>query len=153
MNILLLLLFGCSAIKAEGLIDSFAAVDEMFEWIVDKFDDVVVVVYSTISSLTTCWSSENKWSPSKCRIASTIESRFCREDVVKMNDLKQIYDAISSFDNESMESGFNFKRILDISEIWKSFALKWRFYEGSEQLREMINSCSLFYKWSRVTQK
>ena len=26
------------------------------------------------------WSSENKWSPSRCLIASTIESRFCLED-------------------------------------------------------------------------
>ena len=26
------------------------------------------------------WSSENKWSPSRWRIASTIESRFCLDD-------------------------------------------------------------------------
>ena len=38
-----------------------------------------------IKFLFTCWccwwwSSENKWSPSRCRIASTIESRFCLDD-------------------------------------------------------------------------
>ena len=47
-------------------------------------------MYSTTSSLTTCCSSEKRWSPSKCLIASTIESRFWRDDVVRMNDLKRV---------------------------------------------------------------
>ena len=52
-------------------------------------DEISAGMYSTTSSLATCCSSEKRWSPSRCRMASTIESRFWREDVVRMNDLER----------------------------------------------------------------